>query len=284
MPLRKLWVCCAQWCRSPMCWRWRHDPPQTQEGDMGEGPVEGTRSGRSRRRWHRSYTAVLAAGALAVGGAVSATAAGASVSSAGAAGSAARPVSASAYRVVAPASTPIKHVVVLFDENVSFDHYFGTYPYATNTDGSPFHAKPGTPSVNGLTPALLTHNPNTYNPTRLTHAQALTCDQDHGYTAEQLAFKRRQDEPVRPGDRDTHLHRDADDALWCTRLGHGLLRRQHRHRAVELCPALRPERQQLRHELRAVHAGRAQCHLRQRQPRLRGQSVHRCPGRRPGPP
>ena len=25
-------------------------------------------------------------------------------------------------------STPIKHVVVIFQENVSFDHYFGTYP------------------------------------------------------------------------------------------------------------------------------------------------------------
>ena len=32
-------------------------------------------------------------------------------------------------------ATPIKHVVVIFQENVSFDHYFGTYPNATNTDG-----------------------------------------------------------------------------------------------------------------------------------------------------
>ena len=24
--------------------------------------------------------------------------------------------------------TPIKHLVVIFQENVSFDHYFGTYP------------------------------------------------------------------------------------------------------------------------------------------------------------
>jgi len=47
-------------------------------------------------------------------------------------------------------------VVVLYQENVSFDHYFGTYPRATNTDGQPFTAKPGTPTVNGLTPALLT--------------------------------------------------------------------------------------------------------------------------------
>jgi phospholipase C len=84
-------------------------------------------------------------------------------------------------------TTPIKHVVVIFDENISFDHYFGTYPKAANTDGTKFVAKPGTPKVNGLTPALLTDNPNEYNPTRLTHSQALTCDQNHGYTAEQEA-------------------------------------------------------------------------------------------------
>jgi phospholipase C len=38
--------------------------------------------------------------------------------------------------------TPIKHVVVIFHENVSFDHYFGTYPHAFNLPGEiPFHAK-----------------------------------------------------------------------------------------------------------------------------------------------
>ena len=26
------------------------------------------------------------------------------------------------------AATPIKHLVVIFQENVSFDHYFATYP------------------------------------------------------------------------------------------------------------------------------------------------------------
>ena len=37
----------------------------------------------------------------------------------------------------APATTtPIKHLVVIFQENVSFDHYFGTYPKAANTSGS----------------------------------------------------------------------------------------------------------------------------------------------------
>jgi phospholipase C len=27
-------------------------------------------------------------------------------------------------------NTPIKHLVAIFQENVSFDHYFGTYPHA----------------------------------------------------------------------------------------------------------------------------------------------------------
>src|ERR1700729_1062227 len=89
----------------------------------------------------------------------------------------------------APTTTPIKHVVVIFDENISFDHYFATYPFATNPPGEPqFHALPGTPSVNGLNDALLTANPNLNLPQRLGPDQAVTCDQNHGYTSEQQAF------------------------------------------------------------------------------------------------
>ena len=85
-------------------------------------------------------------------------------------------------------ATPIKHLVVIFGENISFDHYFGTYPNAANTDGSTFLAKKHTPNVNGLTPSLLTHNPNAgFNPERLTHSEALTCDQNHSYVPEQQA-------------------------------------------------------------------------------------------------
>jgi phospholipase C len=87
------------------------------------------------------------------------------------------------------AATPIKHLVVIYDENVSFDHYFGTYPNAANPPGDPaFHAAPGTPAVNGLTPGLLTHNPNAANPKRLDRSQLFTCDNDHDYTAEQKAY------------------------------------------------------------------------------------------------
>ncbi|WP_329239513.1 alkaline phosphatase family protein [Actinoallomurus sp. NBC_01490] len=84
-------------------------------------------------------------------------------------------------------TTPIKHLVVLFDENVSFDHYFGTYPKAANTDGTKFVAKRNTPRANVLSKKLLTDNPNQYNPKRLSPQQALTCDQDHTYGHEQKA-------------------------------------------------------------------------------------------------
>src|SRR5262249_24159929 len=61
-------------------------------------------------------------------------------------------------------TTPIKHLVVIFQENHSFDAYFATYPVAANPPGQPaFHARPETPSVNRLTPALLERNPNSSN-------------------------------------------------------------------------------------------------------------------------
>jgi phospholipase C len=106
------------------------------------------------------------------------------------------PVSSVLYRGTDNTSTPIKHLVVIFDENESFDHYFGTYPYAANTDGTTFKAKPGTPTVTGLyskitkngpVGPLLTSNPNEYNPQRLSASEALTCDQNHSYTPEQDA-------------------------------------------------------------------------------------------------
>jgi phospholipase C len=108
-------------------------------------------------------------------------------------------------------ATPIKHVVVIFQENESFDHYFGTYPNAANTDGQQFHASRHTPAIDGLPPAtshslppnlrhsdnLLTSNPNAAQPQRLDSSPTgasgsaggqLTCDQDHNYSDEQQAF------------------------------------------------------------------------------------------------
>jgi phospholipase C len=96
------------------------------------------------------------------------------------------------------AKKQIRHVVILFQENVSFDHYFGTYPHALNLQGEPaFIALPGTPTVAGYDDELLTRNPNYLNPKngagrsnpfRLSREQAATADQDHGYGAEQQAF------------------------------------------------------------------------------------------------
>jgi phospholipase C len=86
--------------------------------------------------------------------------------------------------------TPIKHVVVIFQENVSFDHYFGTYPQAANLANEiPFTASAGTPRVNNLLSAgLLDQNPNSTQPFRLSPAEQVTCDQDHNYGDEQAAF------------------------------------------------------------------------------------------------
>ncbi|MGD0380700.1 MAG: alkaline phosphatase family protein [Acidimicrobiales bacterium] len=120
--------------------------------------------------------------------------------------------------VAAPsARTPIQHVVIIFQENESFDHYFATYPVATNPAGEDtFTALPGSPSVNGLVADslngntnLLSGNPNGANPQRLdpgpnasgvyngsldTHGSnagiddVLTCSQNHNYQPEQEAF------------------------------------------------------------------------------------------------
>jgi phospholipase C len=114
-------------------------------------------------------------------------------------------------------ATPIKHVVVIFGENISFDHYFGTYPNATNPSGEPAFPVPKTAPTNGVNnlqtpldptnafaaianPVLLTNNPNSStgsgsvgnganasNPFRLDPSQAATADQDHSYTPEQQA-------------------------------------------------------------------------------------------------
>jgi phospholipase C len=118
-------------------------------------------------------------------------------------------------------ATPIKHVVVIFQENVSFDHYFGTYPNALNLSGeTPFTAKKHTPKANNLANPLdvnngfvpltgidlLNHNPNSNpnlpappdnaktngagaaNPFRLSPSQVLTADQGHNESPEESAY------------------------------------------------------------------------------------------------
>ncbi|HET9649755.1 MAG TPA: alkaline phosphatase family protein [Microlunatus sp.] len=114
-----------------------------------------------------------------------------------------------------PTTTPIKHVVVIFQENVSFDHYFATYPTAANPAGEPaFTAARGTPSINGLDESLLApNNPNSVQPFRLGRAQAQTCDQDHSYTDEQKAFD--------SGLMDKFVETVGRGSATCTDYGHG---------------------------------------------------------------
>jgi len=113
-------------------------------------------------------------------------------------------------------ATPVKHLVVIFQENVSYDHYFGTYPNALNLPGeTPFHPSPKTPKNNNLIAPLdpnnnfapftgvdlINNNPNgptgsgaaqngtgAANPFRLSPAQALTADQGHNESPEESAY------------------------------------------------------------------------------------------------
>src|SRR3984957_12860246 len=158
---------------------------------MGFSPIAWSK--RKRLRPYLAVAAAVAPGASAGAGAT-APSASTSVNRAFAGYRTPGTVSQTLYR--GSTSTPIKHLVVLFDENESFDHYFGTYPFAANTDGTKFVAKPGTPAVNGLytkitksgpVGPLLTSNPNEHNPQRLTNSEALTSDQNHSYLPEQKA-------------------------------------------------------------------------------------------------
>ena len=114
------------------------------------------------------------------------------------------PVAAISAQDALTTTTPIKHVVVIFGENRSFDHYFGTYPNAQNPVGEPtFTPAANTPTqINNLNQlSLLTSNPNFLNtannaffagsginPFRLDRAQANTNGQSHDYHNEQLAY------------------------------------------------------------------------------------------------
>ena len=148
--------------------------------------------------------------------------------------SSAKPVTKAVKAAVT--ATPIQHMVVIFQENVSFDHYFGTYPNALNPKfENKFTAAANTPTINGLSGGLLTNNPNlnpangtgATNPFRLDVTQAPTADQDHAYTPEQQAFDSGLMDlfPLYTGSRRWNRQQTA-----C----HGLFRRQHGDRPVEI--------------------------------------------------
>jgi phospholipase C len=120
--------------------------------------------------------------------------------------------------------TPIQHVIVIFGENNSYDHYFGTYPSvgysaanagdAKEIDLTNFPSTATAPANNNLVtpldtstwapianPTLLTSNPNSatgsgatfngvsaLNPFLLWNDQAATADQNHSPKPEQTAY------------------------------------------------------------------------------------------------
>ena len=195
-------------------------------------------------------------------------------------------------------NTPIKHVVVIFQENVSFDHYFGTYPNAANTDGQQFNARPGTPAVDGLLPAtnpslpaslqhssnLTTTNPNADLPQRLDSSpdrcrrqprRSVDLRPGSQLFRRAAVVRRIQDGPVRAERRQRWRHITVRNAV---HRGHrdGLLRRQHHHGPLELRPAVCDGRQLLQPDVRTVLAGRDQPGLRRH-----GQRGHDSHGKRP---
>ena len=100
----------------------------------------------------------------------------------------------------AATTTPIEHVVVIYSENISFDHYFGTYPNALNKDGEKlqgsdkdapkFTAKKDTPKAKNLENdgVMGNKNPNSVKPFRIGPDHAVTTDQNHHYGDEQAAY------------------------------------------------------------------------------------------------
>jgi len=88
-------------------------------------------------------------------------------------------------------NTPIKHLIIIFQENRSFDHYFGIYPRAQNNEKEiPFIVRTGTPSVNGFSKALLECNQNLNGPYRLSPSQVDICFPHHDYKILQEACGR----------------------------------------------------------------------------------------------
>ncbi|HZU62485.1 MAG TPA: alkaline phosphatase family protein [Novosphingobium sp.] len=103
-------------------------------------------------------------------------------------------------------TTPIKHLVVIFPENQSFDHYFGTYPQSADPTGEPtqsWTAPSNVAYVNNYLkhPSLLNANPNMtnslntslgyqasyLNPFRIDRAQYNVTSMNHAYLPEQEA-------------------------------------------------------------------------------------------------
>jgi phospholipase C len=82
---------------------------------------------------------------------------------------------------------PIKHLIVIIQENTSFDHYFGTYPNSSTLNGFKFESSNSSASINGFSNFIMNKNPNLINPFLLNMSTSI-CDMNHTYTALQQAY------------------------------------------------------------------------------------------------
>ncbi len=203
------------WPRPRRCRR-HHGSQQTQEARWAKAQLTAPCQAQDGPGTTRPSAAAVVVGA---GVAVGTTVAGASAAP-NTVGAVSVPATspASSWAYVPPTATPIKHVVVIFDENVSFDHYFGTYPNATNTDGSTFHAKPGTPEgerpvhkiTRGPDRPAADQQPERVQPAAAHPLRGADLRPEPRLHAGAGGLRRRQDGHVRPGHRERlDLHRPA---------------------------------------------------------------------------
>jgi phospholipase C len=103
--------------------------------------------------------------------------------------------------------SPIKHTIILYQENISFDHYFGTYGHGVN----------GIPAGAALshTDGVQTWGP--YAPTQLSSVtQSRTCDVDHGYVDMiKMANHGAMDQFLQLGNDKTVTNPSSSSALTC---------------------------------------------------------------------
>ena len=127
-------------------------------------------------------------------------------------------------------TTPIKHLVVLYQENVSFDHYFATYPRPPTRPASrASRRRPDTPSVSGLNvPPAGAEQPQLRPAVPAVPRPGTDLRPGPQLLRRAEGLRLRADGPVRRDGR-------PRDCLRARRLrqgqgpGDGLLRRQHRH-------------------------------------------------------
>ena len=162
------------------------------------------------------------------------------------------------------AVTPIQHLVVIFQENVSFDHYFATIRTPRTRPTSRASRPAARPEGQRAEPAVPGSGQREHGPAVPSRPLAVR-DLRPGPQLQRRAGAahagphgpvRREGRSRRLGRAEQRQRRPSLRLRQGPGPGDGLLRRQHRHRALELRAELRDVRQLLRHDLRAVDARR----------------------------